>query len=146
MMDDEKVQEQEAREWAPPSPDETDPSSAGDAAALAQALEQKTKEAAEAQDKYLRTYADFDDYRKRMQRDLAEARKHATEPGDTNEGLHRGVELVYKQLRDALEKFGVTSFSAEGEVFDPAKHDAVMQEVTDRVPENTVVQVLQQGD
>ena len=167
MMDDEKVQEQEAREWAPPSPDETDPSSAGDAAALAQALERKTKEAAEAQDKYLRTYADFDNYRKRMQRDLAEARKyaneqmarellgvvdhlalaikHATEAGETNEGLHRGVELVYKQLRDALEKFGVTSFSAEGEVFDPAKHDAVMQEATDRVPENTVVQVLQQG-
>jgi molecular chaperone GrpE len=166
MMDDEKAEEQEAREWAP-SPDETEPSSAGDAATHAQALEQKTKEAAEAQDKYLRTYADFDNYRKRMQRDLAESRKyaneqmarellgvvdhlalaikHATEAGETNEGLHRGVELVYKQLRDALEKFGVTSFSAEGEKFDPAKHDAVMQEATDRVPENTVVQVLQQG-
>src|SRR3989304_8609875 len=117
MMDDEKVQEQEAREWAPPSPDETDPSSAGDAAALAQALEQKTKEAAEAQDKYLRTYADFDNYRKRMQRDLAESRKyaneqmarellgvvdhlalaikHATEAGETNKGLRQGVGLVF---------------------------------------------------
>ncbi len=165
MMDDEKVQEQEAREWTPPSSDETQTSP--DAAALGQALEQKTKEAAEAHDKYLRTYADFDNYRKRMQRDLAEARKyaneqmarellgvvdhlalaikHATEAGETNEGLRRGVELVYMQLRDVLEKFGVTPFSAEGEEFDPAKHDAVMQEVTDRVPENTVVQVLQQG-
>src|SRR4030067_3762325 len=121
MMDDEKVEEQEAQECTPPSPAETGPSSAVDAATLAQALEQKTREAAEAQDKYLRTYADFDNYRKRMQRDLAESRKyaneqmarellgvvdhlalaikHGSEAGETNAGLHRGVEVVYKQLR-----------------------------------------------
>ncbi len=167
MTDDEKLQEQEAGEWTPPSRDEAPTSAAEDAAALAQALEQKTKEAAEAHDKYLRTYADFENYRKRMQRDVAESRKfaneqmarellgvvdhlelaikHAREAGETNEGLRRGVELIYKQLRDMLEKFGVTPFSAEGEEFDPARHDAVMQEVTDKVAENTVVQVLQQG-
>ena len=44
-----------------------------------QALEQKTKEAAEANEKYLRTYADFDNYRKRMQRDMADFRKYANE-------------------------------------------------------------------
>ena len=167
MTEDEKVKEQDAGEWTPSSPDEAEASAAEDTATLAQALEQKTKEAAEAHDKYLRTYADFENYRKRMQRDVAESRKyaneqmarellgvvdhlelaikHATEAGETNEGLRRGVELIYKQLRDMLEKFGVTPFSAEGEEFDPAKHDAVMQEVTDKAPENTVVQVLQQG-
>ncbi len=167
MTDDEKVQDQEAREWSPPSPDEAQAPGVGDSEALARALEQKTKEAAEAHDKYLRTYADFENYRKRMQRDIAESRKyaneqmarellsvvdhlelaikHATETGETNEGLRQGVELVHKQLRVMLEKFGVTPFTAEGEEFDPAKHDAVMQEVTDKVPENTVVQVLQQG-
>lgn len=134
---------------------------------LKQALEQKAKEAADAHDRYLRTYADFENYRKRMQRDLADFRtyaneqmarellsvvdhlalaiKHAGEAGETGQGLLQGVELVYKQLRDVLEKFGITSFLSQGEPFDPAKHDAVMQEITDAVPENTVVQVFQEG-
>jgi molecular chaperone GrpE len=59
--------------------------------------------------------------------------------------MQQGVELVYKQLRDALEKFGIKQFAAEGEPFDPTRHDAMMQVVTDEVPENTVVQVLQNG-
>jgi molecular chaperone GrpE len=134
---------------------------------LARELAQKTKEAAEANEKYLRTYADFDNYRKRMQRDLADFRKyaneqfalelltvvdhmglalkHAGEPGETVQGIQQGVELVYKQLRDALEKFGIKQFAAEGEQFDPTRHDAMMQVATDEVPENTVVQVLQNG-
>ncbi len=134
---------------------------------LIQALEEKTKEAAEANDKYVRTYADFENYRKRMQRDLAEFRKyaneqlalellkvadnlglalkHASEAGEGSQGLQEGVDLVYKQFLDVLEKFGVKRFNAEGETFDPAKHDAMMQVVTDDVPENTVVQVFQDG-
>ncbi len=134
---------------------------------LSQELEQKTREAAEANDKYLRTYADFENYRKRMQRDQAEFRKyaneqlalellsvvdhlglalkHAAEAGESNEGLRQGVELVYKQFRDVLEKVGVKPFPAEGEPFDPAKHDAVMQVTTADAPENTVVQVFQDG-
>jgi len=134
---------------------------------LQQALEQKTRDANEANDKYLRTAADFENYRKRVQRDLAEFRKyaneqlaleilpvvdhlalalkHSRETSDTAQGLQQGVELVYKQLRDALEKFGIKSFEAEGQPFDPARHDAMMQVVTDEVPENTVVQVIQEG-
>jgi molecular chaperone GrpE len=134
---------------------------------LVQALEQKTKEAAESNDKYLRTYADFENYRKRMQRDLADFRKyaneqlalellsvvdhlglalkHAAETGETNEGLRQGVELVYKQFLDVLDKFGIKPFKAEGEPFDPAKHDAVLQVPRPDLPDNTVVQVLQDG-
>jgi len=134
---------------------------------LNRALEQKTKEAAEANEKYLRAYADFENYRKRMQRDLAEFRKYANEQlalelltvvdhlglalkhggesGETVQGLQQGVELVYKQFRDVLEKFGIKPFAAEGEAFDPARHDALMQVEADQVPENTVVQVLQDG-
>jgi molecular chaperone GrpE len=130
-------------------------------------LEQKTREAAEVNEKYLRTYADFENYRKRMQRELLEFRKyaneqfalelltvvdhlglaikHAGESGETAQGMREGVEQVYKQLRDALEKFGVKQFAAEREPFDPARHDAMMQVVTDEVPENTVVQVMQDG-
>jgi molecular chaperone GrpE len=134
---------------------------------LAVALEQKTREAAEANEKYLRTYADFENYRKRIQRDLAEFRKYANEQlalelltvvdhlglalkhggesGETVQGLQQGVELVYKQFRDVLEKFGIKPFAAEGEAFDPSRHDALMQVEADQVPENTVVQVLQDG-
>ncbi len=136
-------------------------------ARLVQALEQKTKEAAEASEKYLRTYADFDNYRKRMQRDLADFRKyaneqlalelltvvdhlglalkHGNEAGEAVQGLQQGVELVYKQLGDVLEKFGIKKFSAEGEPFDPKKHEAVLQVEREDVPANTVVQVLQDG-
>jgi molecular chaperone GrpE len=134
---------------------------------LARELEQKTKEAAEANEKYLRTYADFDNYRKRTQRDLADFRKyaneqfalelltvvdhlglalkHAEESGENRQGMREGVELVFKQLREVLEKFGVKQISAEGEPFDPAQHDAMMQVSTDEVPENTVVTVMQDG-
>ena len=134
---------------------------------LKKALEQKTREAEEEHNKYVRLYAEFDNYRKRVQRDLMDFRKyaneqfalelltvadhlglalkHAAEGGDTIQGLREGVELVYKQLRDVLEKFGIKAFPAEGQPFDPSRHDAMMQEVTDEVPENTVVQVMQDG-
>jgi molecular chaperone GrpE len=134
---------------------------------LAVELEQKTKEAEEANDKYRRTYADFENYRKRMQRDQADFRKyaneqmavelltvldhlglalkHACEAPEKSEGLQQGVEMVYKQFRDLLEKFGITPFKAEGEPFNPAKHEAMMQVETGDVPENMVVQVFQDG-
>jgi molecular chaperone GrpE len=138
-------------------------------ARLTQALERKTKEVKEVNEKYLRASADFDNYRKRMQRDLADFRKyaneqlalelltvvdhlglalkHARDSGENEnvQGLREGVELVYKQLRDALEKFDVKAFASEGQPFDPARHEAMMQVVTDDAPENTVVQVLQEG-
>lgn len=139
----------------------------GEIEGLAAALEQKTKEAAEANEKYLRTYADFENYRKRMQREQAEFRKyaneqlalelltvldhlglalrHACEAPEKSEGLQQGVEMVFKQFRDVLEKFGIKPFKAEGEPFDPAMHDAMMQVETGDVPENIVVQVFQDG-
>ena len=65
---------------------------------------------------------------------LGLALKHSAEAGEASQGLQQGVELVYKQLRDTLEKFGVKQFAAAGEPFDPAKHDAMMQVPTDEVP------------
>jgi molecular chaperone GrpE len=134
---------------------------------LSIALDQRTKEAAEANEKYLRTYADFENYRKRVQRDQSDFKKyaneqmalelltvidhlglairHANEAGGGGEGLQQGVEMVYKQFRDVLEKFGIAPFKAEGENFDPAMHEAMMQVETAEVPENTVVQVFQDG-
>ncbi len=159
-------------EWTPAVPEEGEGGALSEISEeesdkLKKALEQKTKEAADEHDKYLRLYAEFDNYRKRIQRDLVDFRKyaneqlalellsvvdhlglalkHATEGGETVQGLREGVELVYKQLRDVLEKFGIKAFAAVGQPFDPARHDAMMQTVTDEVPENTVVQVMQEG-
>jgi molecular chaperone GrpE len=134
---------------------------------LKQELQKKSAETEAANEKSLRTYAEFENYRKRMQRDMADFRKyaneqlalellsvvdhlalalkHAKDPGENVQGLQEGVELVYKQFCDVLEKFGVKAFAAEGEPFDPARHDALMQVVNADVPENTVVQVLQEG-
>ena len=145
---------------------ETSAATSSDLEKMAQALEQKAKEADEAQNRYLRTYADFENYRKRMQRDVADFKRyaneqmarelltvadnlslaiqHAVEDGQS-QGLREGVELVYKQLLSVLEKFGVTTFSSKGEVFDPVKHDAVMQEMTDTAADNTVLKVFQEG-
>lgn len=169
MKERNEIREQEEDEAAPEAAEHRTQTAVRDKeiVKLQQAVEQKTKEAAEANDKYLRTYADFENYRKRMQRDMADFRKysneqlalelltvvdhlglalkHAAEAGESSQGLKEGVDLVYKQFLDVLEKFGVKRFSAQGESFDPAKHDAMMQVVTDDVPENTVVQVFQDG-
>jgi molecular chaperone GrpE len=161
------IREEELEVIPPVAGDQAEQPAALQFEELGRELEQKTREAKEANEKYLRTYADFENYRKRMQRDLADFRKyaneqfalelltvvdhlglalkHAGESGETVQGMQQGVELVYKQLRDVLEKFGVKQFAAEGELFDPARHDAMMQVVTDEVPENTVVQVMQDG-
>lgn len=134
---------------------------------LNQELEKKQKEAAEANEKFLRAHADFDNSRKRMQREMLDFRKYANEQlalelltvldhlglalkhsGDGNENaqaLRQGVEQVYKQFRDIMEKFGVKAFTSEQEPFDPARHDALMQVESADVPENTVMQVLQDG-
>ncbi len=158
--------EGEAVEWAPPAAGQ-ETASVEEVEKLAQALEQKTREAAEAQDRYLRTYADFENYRKRMQRDTADFRKyaneqlasellsvvdhlglalkHADESPQNAQGLREGVELVHRQFRDVLEKAGVKPFASQGQPFDPARHDALMQVETADLPENTVAQVMQEG-
>jgi molecular chaperone GrpE len=76
---------------------------------------------------------------------LGLAIKHANEAGGGGSGLQQGVEMVYKQFRDVMEKFRIAPFKAEGEPFDPAMHEAMMQVETGEFPENTVVQVFQDG-
>lgn len=167
MERENKETRQEGMAWVPPA-EETENA---DASSVESVQEERTKEleqkAAEAHDKYLRTYADFENYRKRTQRDLADFRKyaneqlasellpvvdhlelalgHASEAGNNTEGIVQGVELVLKQFLDVLAKVGVTPFAAEGEPFDPVQHEAVMQTAADDAPENTVVQVIQKG-
>lgn len=64
---------------------------------------------------------------------------------DKEDSMYKGIDLVYKQLQDTLNKFGVEEIEALDQEFDPNLHLAVMQEVIDGVESNKVVMVLQKG-
>lgn len=64
---------------------------------------------------------------------------------DKEDSMYKGIDLVYKQLQDTLNKFGVEEIEALDQEFDPNLHLAVMQEIIDGVEANKVVMVLQKG-
>lgn len=128
-----------------------------------QAAEQKREEYL---DLVQRTRAEFENYQKRMKRDLAEERRYAQIPlasdllaaldnleraiaaaeqaGDTGP-LEQGVAMVHTQLLDILRRHGVTRIEALHRPFDPNLHQAVMQQPSKEHPPMTVLQVLEQG-
>jgi molecular chaperone GrpE len=137
---------------------------ADSSAKAAEELESLRQEYERLRDSYVRKLAEFDNYRKRQEREMAEFRKLASAElvrdllpvmdnleralavtsADAG-GLREGVELVLRQLRDALTKHGVELLNPLGEAFDPAFHEAVQRRETNEVVENTIVEVLQKG-
>lgn len=121
-------------------------------------------ELAELNDKYLRLYAEFENYKKRVARDKEELVKYANESllydmlpsldnleialqhaegGDS--GLVEGVKNTLRELYRSLEKFGLTHIETEGRVFDPEYHHAMSQVERDDVEEKTVVEEFRKG-
>lgn len=117
-------------------------------------------------DLYLRSQADLENYRKRVQREKEDLSRFANEailreilpPIDnleralahagseqSNDGLMQGLELTLGQFKKVLEKFGVTPIKAVGEPFSPAFHEAIGQVESSAQPPNTVVQEFQKG-
>jgi molecular chaperone GrpE len=116
-------------------------------------------------DKYLRLYAEFDNYRRRVNRDKEEqakygneslvyellpiidslelALKHASEELQT--GLVQGVEMTLKELQRTLEKFGVSKIEAAGKKFDPSIHHAMTQVEREDLEEKMVAEELRAG-
>ncbi len=114
-------------------------------------------------DKYLRSVADLENYRKRAKRDIDDAkaetkarvlkeilpvvdnleRAMAHEAADGSAVLE-GVKLVHRQFQTALERVEVTALDALGQPFDPNQHEAIGQEESDQ-PAGSVVKVLQTG-
>jgi molecular chaperone GrpE len=113
-----------------------------------------------------RTQADFENYQKRIQRDLAQERRYAqlplaldllpaldnleratAEARKANETgpLVQGVAMVQAQLLDVLRRHGVTRIEALGKPFDPNLHEAVMKQPAADQPAGTVLQVLEPG-
>jgi molecular chaperone GrpE len=133
---------------------------------LQAALQARAREAAEARERYLRTLADFDNYKKRMAREREDWRRQAQSEAvrevlpvldnfdralaaDTGEradgGFRAGVELIHRDFLKALERVGVRPFSAVGERFDPQRHEAVGRVERSDVPDQTVVSETLRG-
>ncbi|MCF8092320.1 MAG: nucleotide exchange factor GrpE [Desulfotignum sp.] len=117
-------------------------------------------------DRFLRLSAEFDNYRKRKQREIDEFKKFANETifkqflpvvdnleraivsAENNKNLNsllEGVNLTYKEILKIFQAFNVKQVEAENQEFDPNFHQAVTRKETDDVPENTVTDVLQTG-
>ena len=126
----------------------------------------KVEELQALNNKYLRLYAEFENYKRRAQRDQSETARFANEKllkdflptvdnleraiqcGETQpsgDGLLEGVKLTYKQFLDTLTKLGVSQIVSVGQPFDPTKHQAVAQVESSTVETNSVVEEFQKG-
>ena len=126
-------------------------------------LEELRRERDALQDRLLRTAAEFDNYRKRMDRDRRDLADHAAgeaikdllpiidnleralQASAQDDPLRKGVELIHKQMLEMLRKRGVTPIEALGADFDPNVHEAVSHEESDQHREGEVMEELQRG-
>ena len=168
MSKKKQTPEAEAPETPIPEPaddgaQEAQEASPADVEALQAQLEAAQKQSEEYLNMAQRVQADFENFRRRNNSVRAEAfedgarefiktilpvmdnleRALAAESSD--EALKEGVGMVHRQLTDALEKRGVTVIDRQGEKFDPALENAVMQGTADEGEPGTVCAVLQKG-
>ncbi|MCF8093984.1 MAG: nucleotide exchange factor GrpE [Desulfobacteraceae bacterium] len=125
-------------------------------------------EAAETYERLLRLSAEFENYKKRTQRQMDENKKCANEEllkdllsvvdnleralnvagekkTETDTNMAEGIEMTLNEILKTLKKHNVTPVEAMGKPFDPTYHEALMQEETDEYPENTVIGEMQKG-
>lgn len=112
--------------------------------------------------RYLRLMADFQNYKKRVEKEKRDLYSYANEKlmnellavvdnferaldHDADEGFKEGIEMIFKQLQDVLEKSGLAEIPALGEEFDPNVHSAVMTEETEEYESGKVSGVMQKG-
>ncbi len=126
----------------------------------------KVAEYEELSNRYIRLQADFNNFRKRTEKERESTYQYAAQEligsllpvmdnfdralkvnieESTLESLYKGVEMVYKQLMDVLQSNGLEEINALGEKFDPNFHHAVAQEENDEYEENTVLEIFQKG-
>jgi molecular chaperone GrpE len=121
------------------------------------------REIADLRDRSMRTLADFDNFRKRSERERQETRKYALlEPlrdflevvdnlglalsaAGSADDLKRGVEMIHRQMQELLRRLGVKEIEALNQPFDPALHEAVQREEDPTVKTPTVVGELRRG-
>lgn len=128
--------------------------------------EEKTEEkAGDGNEKYVRLMAEFQNYKKRVAKEKNDIREYATEKlvmellpvldnferalaasaEDDPAGYAKGMELIFTQMVTELQKSGLAEVEAEGQDFDPTKHNAVMTEENEELESGKVSKVLQKG-
>ena len=127
-------------------------------------IEDLQRDLAGVQDRLLRTAAEFDNYRKRIDRERRDLSEYAASdvlaellpiidnleralitPGAEDDPFRKGVELIHKQMLDLLRKRGVRPIEATGTMFDPKYPNAVIHEESSEHPDGEVIQELQRG-
>lgn len=142
------------------------PEDAGLVTDLQLALAAKAEEVKVLNDKYLRLAAEFENYKRLIQRDQRDQIRFGNEPllkellpvvdnleraikssreGGSSEVLIQGVDLTLKQLTGALTRFHVVPVETVGRPFDPATHQAVASVASDKVPDQHIVDEFQRG-
>ncbi|HST19654.1 MAG TPA: nucleotide exchange factor GrpE [Blastocatellia bacterium] len=149
------------------APDEQEDEQQDPLAALQAQIDTMTQERATLYDQLLRRQAEFENYRRRVDREKSETYTRARaevllellpvidnferalasleNSGGDAESLRHGVELIHKQFKDALTKFGLEPVESVGQTFDPHVHEAVTIEPTDKHKENTIIEEFQRG-
>ncbi|AFK87063.1 protein grpE [Thermoanaerobacterium aotearoense SCUT27] len=139
----------------------------GEIEELKNKLKQKEDEANEYLEMAQRLKAEFENYRRRTEKEKADLIEYGKEQvildilpvidnferaleashGDNEEiaSFKEGVNLIYRQFKGILEKIGVKEIEALGQIFDPYKHHAVMQEEVEDKKENEIIEVFQKG-
>lgn len=144
---------------------EPEPTEQGEEEDLKGLLAAKEEEIESLQQRYLRLAADFENFRRRTQREAAEIRRTANEAllrellqvvdnferaleaarSQLPENLVTGIEMIYKQLGNILTKEGVQPIESVGKPFDPLYQEAFEQVETTELPDGTVTEEIQKG-
>ncbi len=114
-------------------------------------------------DKYMRLFAEFDNFRKRTSKEKTEAYGDATaktisellpaidnfdralDTPCSDENFKKGIEMIFNQMNDILTKIGVTEIDALNKPFDPNLHNAIKQVENEELESDTVCEVFQKG-
>jgi molecular chaperone GrpE len=130
---------------------------------LKKQLEEAQAQAADFKDGWQRSRAEFDNYRKRIEKENQQVYQNAVGSiikrylpilDDLERALQArpadlawaaGIELIYRKLQSILDSEGLQRIEAEGKLFDPNFHEAIAQEHSDVIPSSHVVAVVQNG-
>jgi molecular chaperone GrpE len=131
-------------------------------------LRAEAAKAKEHYDRYLRTAADFDNYKKRVAREKQDITRYANEslllklipildnfesallssgkaPAASTESMQTGIAMIHQQMKAALTEAGLEEIEASNKPFDPNWHEAISQQERADLPEGQVVQQVRKG-
>lgn len=159
----EKQEDSKLHEEASEAVEEAASEAVNDVEATAEEVEANA--AKQESERYMRLMAEFQNYKKRVDREKSDIRQYANEKiiveqlqildnferalaSDATsdpEAYAKGMKLIFDQLKDSLEKAGLSELTAEGEDFDPNKHNAVMTDSSGVMESGKVSKVMQKG-